>query len=148
MTLIRETLADWLVDLEPNWMITHNFGYDVKQADGDPRVKHFYNCVMGRAYGRNWSKMPLGKWVKAVGVWERLDADLNPHVHCLVRARGPLQAVLSGPAVNFWKDIAPRGQLCAEPLESPERAARYVTKGVFAMASLDKLFVYAKSNDA
>ena len=148
MTLIRETLADWLIDFKPNWMVTHNFGYDVKQADGDPRVKHFYNCVMGRAYGRNWAKLPANKWIKVVGVWERLDADLNPHVHCLVRAEGRLPLVLGGPAVSFWKEIAPRGQLLAEHLKSPERAARYITKGVFATASLDRMFVYAKSNRA
>jgi hypothetical protein len=144
----RDALLPWIGELKPNRFITFNFGYDVRQLDGERHIKHFCNRVMRDAYGRHWPELAGSKWLTLVGFWERLDANLNPHVHAMVRAPKAVAAVLRGPAPSYWKSAVPRGQLDIQELGSaPQRAARYITKQVWGKDGLDQLVIYAKSND-
>ena len=141
----RSAFRQWLSSVQCTWMITHNFGYGIRQHAGDRLMKDFYNRVMREAYGRNWPRRPAGDWIIAIGFWEKL--DLNPHAHCELRVPPALEPVLRGPAVQYWAELAPRGHLLAEPLCDEDRVSSYITKRVRHDDDFDRMFIYTRSND-
>jgi hypothetical protein len=138
----KDELRAWLEARDPDLFLTFNFGYAVKQLDGERQMKHFFNATQGNAYGRNWAKRPPEARIDAVGIWEHPERWSNPHCH--VGANIPEELIngliVEGP--ELWQAISPRGQLDLSPVRRSKKVARYIAKDVHCRDHLDRLFVY------
>lgn len=141
MTII-EPLRAWLEARQPNAFLTFNFGYPVRQLEGERQIKHFFNSLQSEAYGRNWARRTADDRIEAVGAWEHVERWSNPHCHVSANVPELLMRNLERRGVGLWLQVSPRGQLDVSRTRRADKVVQYSTKDMHRAEDLDRLFVY------
>lgn len=141
---IQNAYRQVLEKLQPNLMVTHNFGGQYKAETQCSRITQFYNAIQRKAFGRDWAKQFDRPWPRAIGFREH--PDTNAHYHVLVSACPALVTAIFAYGPGQWMKLARRGQLDVKQIGPGKLDPLiYCTKSATHQQAIGDVFLYTDS---
>jgi hypothetical protein len=137
---IRDAWRAWLSKLDLQHELTFNFGGRIRPQTGLAKMKLFCCKLEREAFGPRWFKKSQPDLV-VIGFAEHLQS--NCHWHCLASMPEKFEDAVFVHGRRVWKDLAPRGQLNFDRVQtSQQQAASYFTKELALPDRLENIFTY------
>jgi hypothetical protein len=139
--MLRGAYVEFVRSLEPNLMLTFNFGYTVGSITAQSSITEFFQRIQKKGLGRNWYRLSADLRPRAVGFREH-DRS-NAHYHVLVNVDGPVALAILNDGKRVWATLQPWGQFHLEVIRRLGDAISYCTKELALPNRLADVFVYA-----
>ncbi|HSC17911.1 MAG TPA: hypothetical protein VLC74_03255 [Rhizomicrobium sp.] len=130
-----------LSEMGINCLVTFNFGYRVGIETATHAIQKFCNMLDHKALGKKWNTKTESERTKLFAFGEHMRS--NAHWHGPGEIPEDTLRVMIRHGDDFWKKVAPRGQLALEcPPKSVRAIINYATKRLLEVDAMDRVVPY------